>query len=271
MSVPGTPMSATIPVSVQPVLDAYIRLTSEAVPGFLAGFYLHGSLALNAFNPQHSDIDFITVASRPCAPSDISRLDAIHQTLAQTYPQWPMEGCYLQWQYLGRFEDTIPPHPYYHDGIFHSSGYHDLNAVTWWVLKNRGIALVGPAPGELNISVDWDDLIGKMHDNLNTYWARFTDTPKRMALLLSDYGIHWTVLGVLRQFYTFREHDITSKSGAGIYALRHTPKRWHQLIQEALNIRAGTGGSYYRSRIVRALVARAFLKYVIATCNAGMP
>jgi hypothetical protein len=49
---------------------------------------------------------------------------------------------------------------------------------------------------------------------MNTYWARFTTDPRYIAWLLADYGIQWTVLGVLRQFYTFREHAITSKVGA---------------------------------------------------------
>jgi hypothetical protein len=39
-------MSADIPQSVQQVLDAYISLVNDALPGLLAGLYLHGSLAL---------------------------------------------------------------------------------------------------------------------------------------------------------------------------------------------------------------------------------
>jgi hypothetical protein len=75
------------------------------------------------------------------------------------------------------------------------------------------------------------------------------------------------VLGVLRQFYTFRERSITSKTGAGLYALDHTPARWHPLIREAINIREGPYTSAYRFRFVRALAARAFLQHVIKQCN----
>jgi hypothetical protein len=75
------------------------------------------------------------------------------------------------------------------------------------------------------------------------------------------------VLGVLRQFYTFREHAITSKSAAGIYALEHIPGHWHRLIQEAVNIRMGTHVSLYQFRIVRAIEARAFLQLIIAACK----
>ena len=105
----------------------------------------------------------------------------------------------------------MPPHPYIHDGIFQASGYHDINAVTWWILKHRGIAVIGPPPDQFDIQVDWERLMVEMHHNLNTYWAGFTTNPRRIAWLLNDYGIQWAVLGVLRQFYTFRERAITSK------------------------------------------------------------
>lgn len=260
-------MSSEIPPSVQPVLAAYSALVHEALPGFLAGLYLHGSLALGAYDPGLSDIDFIAMTSRRCTAPDIATLRAIHHTLIQRYPQAQLEGSYLQAHDIGRLEDVVPPHPHIYDGIFQASGYHDINAVTWWILKHHGIAISGPPPDQFNIEVDWADLIAKMQHNLNTYWASFTTNPQRMAWLLTDYGIQWTVLGVLRQFYTFREQAITSKTDAGSYGLVHCPARWHPLIQEAINIRTGNYVSAYRFRLVRALTAHAFLKAMIAACN----
>jgi len=260
-------MSADIPQPVQPVLNEYISLVNDALPGLLTGLYLHGSLALGAYDPGLSDIDFIAITSRHCTPGDIDALRVVHRTLIERYPQAQLEGSYLQWHYLGGSEDTIPPHPHIHDGVVHASGYHDINAVTWWVLKHRGIAVLGPSPQHFAIEIDWDDLLAKMHHNLNTYWPRFTSNPRRMAWLLDDYGIQWAVLGVLRQFYTFRERAITSKTAAGTYSLAHTPCRWHQLIKEAINIRMGTHASLYRFRIVRAIEARAFLQLIIAACK----
>ena len=262
-------MPADIPLPVQLVLNEYIGLINDALPDVLVGVYLHGSLALGAFELGLSDIDFITITSRRCSTADIDTLRAIHQWLSQQYPDIPLEGSYLQWRDVGQLQATMLPHPYIHDGILHSSGYHDINGVTWWILKYRGIAVIGPPPEQFDIQVDWDDLVAKMHDNLNTYWARFTTNPRRVAWLMTDYGIQWAVLGVLRQFYTFREHAITSKTGAGLYALRHTPEQWHGLIHEAIAIRTGSGGWPHRFRIVRALSARAFVQLIIAACKTG--
>jgi aminoglycoside adenylyltransferase-like protein len=183
-------MWADIPQPVQQVLNTYISLINDALPGLLTGLYLHGSLALGAYNPGLSDIDFTAITSRRCTPSEIAALRVVHRSLIERYWQEQIEGSYLQWQDLGGSEATIPPHP------------------------------------------------------------------RRIAWLLDDYGIQWTVLGVLRQFYTFRERAIVSKMAAGEYALAHIPEQWHPLIQEAINIRMGTKGSLYQFRIVRAIQAR---------------
>lgn len=88
-----------------------------------------------------------------------------------------------------------------------------------------------------------------------------------LALLLSDWGIQWAVLGVLRPFYTFRENDITSKEAAGQYALACLPVRWRPLVCEAISLREGSPALSYRSRLSRAIDARRFLKYIIRECS----
>ena len=85
-----------------------------------------------------------------------------------------------------------------------------------------------------------------------------------MAWLVTDSGIQWTVLGVLRQWYT---HDIASKTEAGAHALTHLPHRWHRLIEEALRIREQTTGALYSSRIGWAIDAVRFVDYVIQICT----
>jgi hypothetical protein len=256
-------MHPRIPEPVQPVLQEYLRLMEEELPGLLAGFYLHGSLALGAFNRHSSDIDFIAVVSRRCTAGDVERLQSVHAEVAHRRPQWPLQGSYLKWEDLGQFEGVIPPSPHLHDGVLTPDGCRDVDSVTWWLLKNRGIALVGPEPQELTFSVDWERLITRMRGNLDTYWRNFTCRPARMAWLFTDYGIQWAVLGVLRLYYTFREQDIISKTGAGEYALAHLPARWHRLIREAIRIREHADAPACRTRLLRAVEAWVFLKYVI--------
>jgi hypothetical protein len=261
-------MDTRVPDLIRPLLQEYIHLLETKLPGLVSGLYLHGSTALGAFNAEHSDIDFVALLTRQCSDNDVERLEEIHQAITTTYLRWKLEGSYLQWHDLGQLEEKVKPHPIYHDGELQRMGHFDVNWITWWVLKNRGIALIGYEPSELNFAVDWQRLITDMKQNLNTYWVGFTMKPQRIAWLFSDYGIQWTVLGVLRQYYSFMEQDITSKMGTGEYALTHLPTKWHRLIREAIQLREQTGDSLYRSKMMRAIEAYNFLRYIIGLSNA---
>ncbi|MBW4623234.1 MAG: DUF4111 domain-containing protein [Cyanosarcina radialis HA8281-LM2] len=259
-------MNAKIPEAIYPLLDDYMQLLDRSVPDLAEAFYLHGSIALGAFNERMSDIDFIAVLRRRPTPQDITHLKTSHQILLARYPKWKLDGSYLQWNDLGCLPDAIAPSPYVADGVFHLEGYRDINLVTWWVLKHHGIALLGPSPQTLTFTVSWDELVARLHDNLNTYWQSWTRSPIQLPKLLSDYSVQWAVLGVLRLWYSFCEGDITSKTGAGIYALSHLPERWHPIVREALALREGCG-QIYTSRIRRAYDAVEFLRYIIRAYN----
>jgi hypothetical protein len=248
-------------------LDEYVTLLESKVPGFVTGLYLHGSLALGAFNERLSDIDFVALLSRRATSADIEHLRAIHRQIAANYPKRLLEGSYLQWDELGKLEEELSPAPFHHDNQFDGSGNFDINSVTWWVLKHRGIGLIGPQPHKLAFEVDWELLVTRMRQNLNSYWVNYVRRPRGITWLLTDFGVEWTVLGVLRQYYTFVAHDITSKSGAGEYALEHLPYKWHRIIREALHIREDKGTSLYGSRLMRAGEAYNFLRYLIEYCN----
>lgn len=251
-----------IPPDIQPLLDEYVLHMEQRLPDLMSAFYLHGSIALGAFDPQQSDIDFVTVINRPCTPRDTNALTDIHHRLRQKYPQWKMDGCYLQWDDLHKAPHAIEPHLHVNDGL-HASGHASGGWVTWWLLKHHGVTVVGIDPKTLDITINWNAFMADMHDNVNSYLTRFIRDPRRMVWLWFDYGIQWTVLGVLRQFYTLREHDIISKVGAGEYGLRNLPQRWHRIVHEAIRIRQQKPISLYRLRLQRTIDAWQFLRHVI--------
>lgn len=261
-------MSIALPAEAQAVLRAYRDLLGVGAPGLVTGLYLYGSLALDAFSPQLSDIDFVAVTSRRCTPDDIAALERVHTALLGRFPRPFMEGNYFTAEDMGRLRDALPPLPHVVEGVFQPSGYRDISLVNWWVLRERGVVVWGPPVAEYGYAIGWGELLAGMYENLNSYWATYTSNPRALAWLMTDAGVEWTVLGVLRLFYTFRERDITSKAGAGRYALEHLPARWHGLIRYALSVRQGEPPAPYRSRLTRALETRAFVRDVIATCNA---
>jgi hypothetical protein len=263
----GERMTADIPDVLQPLLNEYVRVMEQKIPGLVSGVYLYGSIALGAFDPNFSDVDFIAVTQRHCTAQDVQALSEIHRELQQKYPQWALEGSYVQAQDLGQPENKIEPHPYIHDSVFNPAGAFDINPVTWWILKRHGITVFGTPPATLPFEVDIDQLIAYIHENLNSYWRQFTVNPHRILMLFSDRGVQWAVLGVLRQFYTLNERDIASKIGAGEYGLQCLPERWHRIIREALNIRRQGRPSLYRFRVMRVLDTVRFLRFISAKGN----
>jgi len=229
--------------------------------------YLHGSVALEAFDPHFSDVDFLAFMSRRCTMSDLNSLTEIHQIVLAEYPRPTLEGGYLQWEDIGRTEEGIATYPYYHEGQLRPDGYGGVNAITWWLIKNRSVVLFGPNPQEMAFEVSGDRLISYTLSNLNTYWAAFLRQPRRMSWLLFGDGIQWVVLGVLRQYYTLREQQIISKVAAGVDALDNLPLKWHRIVKEAVNIRQRVDSSLYQNRVGRAIDASRFLRFIIADCN----
>lgn len=262
-------MNQRVPEPIRPTLQAYISLVNQQLPGLMKAFYVEGSIALGGFNERLSDIDFVAILNRRATPTEIECLRGIHKIIEKSYPRWKMSGSYLQSDDLGRFDNEVEPNLSYHDGVLRLQGHFELNSAEGWILKNHGIALVGPEPQDLPFTVDWDLLVKKMRENLNSYWASWTRRPNHIIVMFFDWGIQWTVLGVLRQFYSFQENRITTKAKAGEYALTCVPTRWHRLIREAINIREGQKRSAYQFRMVRTIEAVRFLKFIIQTCNAS--
>jgi hypothetical protein len=262
-------LAPRLPKPIHLIIEKYIQLTENRLAGLIGGFYIVGSIALDEFNERLSDIDFVAVLNRKAAFSEIEELRKIHQFIEKTYPRWKMSGSYVQASDLGKLGSDLAPHPHFHEGILHSDVQYELNSVTWWELKQHGIPVVGMESQNLPFTVNWDLLIAQMRANLNSYWRGWTRQPRRIVLLYSDWGIQWAVLGVLRQFYTFKENSITTKIRAGQYALNCLPQQWHRLVQEAIRIRQGKTDSYYRFRFGRMVEAVRFLDYIIKACNAN--
>lgn len=259
-----------VPEAIQPLLRDYVTLLEQECPDLVRAVYLHGSIALGAFDPNQSDVDFITVLNRRCDEADIEHLRKVHQQIVEKYPRWKMDGSYLQLEDLGQSRETITPYPYCpsHDGVLQPSGHYEINPVTWWLLKTRGIAVVGADPRTLDFPASWEIVSAYTRENLNTYWANWTRHPGRILTLLTNYGVEWAVLGVLRLYCALRENEIVTKRAAGELGLAAVPEQWHKLIQEAISIRDTGKGRFYQLRPVRALETVRFLRYIIQTCNA---
>ncbi|TYS55588.1 GNAT family N-acetyltransferase [Sutcliffiella horikoshii] len=252
-------------VSVQKVLDLFIDMCNKELPGLLVGLYLHGSISIDGYLEGKSDIDFVAVTSRKLTNEDAAILKDIHLSLAETCKKPQLDGIYVQ------SSNLAAEGYFYNDGSF-GKEVHNI-PVTWWLLKNKRVTILGQPVGELSLNVTTEDLTNYVRKNMNEYWAKRVSVMEKRKEELIDYPVQqvekemeWTVLGLLRQLYTLRERDITSKLAAGDYGLRELEPKWHDLIQEAVNIRKGNPERNFTTNEERVNTTIQFAKELIRSC-----
>ena len=237
-----------LPVVVDRVVRNYLDQFDRLIPGKLEGFYLVGSVALGAFRPGRSDIDFVAVTSGRCTPIQLWSLRALNWwgsavaawwTLATRVMRWPLgfNGVFVTWSDLASSPCRTTPIASQRAGRFFLGSGFDVNPVTWKVLAERGVTMRGPDPSRLNVSADKSELGNWVADNLSTYWADWARLVRRRswvaAKALLPRGVASGVLGAPRLHATLATGDVLSKEQAGEYALDTFPE-WRALILDAL-------------------------------------
>jgi len=253
-------MEEFIPTPIQPLIGAYLHAL-EPLRSHLYGIYIYGSIALGAFEELESDIDMVVLTHREWTTPDLAQLKALHTQLIRTHQlDKRLEVLYIPLGNLGKRDREIAPYPTIQFGKFSPAAYCDLNYVTWWTVKNKGLRLLGPERSTLPFEIAWRDVLESMRDNLDGFWEIKT---KRTYLFLLDGWIVIAVATLCRILTTIEEGEIITKSVALKRWQDHLPTRWRPLIDEAWRIRHHLRGpTLYRSRLKRMREVLAFIEYV---------
>ncbi|WP_328690236.1 DUF4111 domain-containing protein [Streptomyces phaeochromogenes] len=255
--------------SVYVVVQTYVHGVDTALPGLVQGLYLVGSVALHDFHPGASDVDFVAVTAVPPDDRQLAALKRVHAHVADACPRPCFDGSYVTWDELAADPLLAVPGPHVHEHRFSRTSRGDRHPVTWHTLADHGSALRGPLPGDFDIHTDRAGLAGWTRGNLADYWEpwwrRASRLPSPLGLAcLGSWGPAWGVLGVSRLHYTLTSGRITSKRGAGEYALTQFDNAWQRIVEECLRIRCGTPKeSLYRSPFERRSQALAFIDMAI--------
>jgi hypothetical protein len=261
----------SFPDEVRVIVERYLRLADDALPGHIDGLYLVGSLALDDYKSGQSDIDFIAATPNRLVSGELETLQRIHATLQTEHP-WPwFSGIYVTWTDLSANPVRASEVPFHLEGEFGASGGFDANPAVWLTLRKYPVALRGPA----SPSVWHDDAAMRRWtlDNLNSYWqgvveqSRSIEGPGPGAVVAIDQALAWCVPGVARMHFTIATGDVTSKSGACRYVLSTLPERWHQVAREALTLRNGEPRQS-GNRLSRRQDVLDFMQFVIDDANA---
>jgi len=262
-----------IPEKVKEIVDLHIKMIELCLPNLLESYYIYGSVVLGEFNYGKSDIDFLAVMNRKVSEADIKILKKIHGDMQRKFHNTILDGMYLLKDDIDLLNKCEIPCLRFNDGEFKGIRTFDKNSVDAFELKQYGVSVKGQEIESLKYTVDFDILINKMRDNLNTYWLNWVNAYRRfhsikyIALLVSPKVIEWGVLGVSRLYYTFKEKGITSKVGAGEYALKTVPQEWHKIINESMRLRKDNKKSYYNSIFDRRDDALGYIDFIIRESN----
>ncbi|GIN85796.1 hypothetical protein J6TS2_21820 [Heyndrickxia sporothermodurans] len=262
-----------VPKKINEVLDYYFALFEKKSPTLLEAFYLYGSTSLGDFKYGFSDIDFIAVISRTVNDTDVKTLKEIHKDMQREFPKAILDGFYITKDDMKSLNSINISCIRFNEGKFHGYREFNKNSIDAYQLKKYGLTIKGPKMKDIDFTVDWNILLNNMRTNLNTYWLDWLSDCRRfpsikyIGLLFSLHMVEWGVLGISRLYYTFKEKDITSKVGAGEYALSKVPQRFHKIINESMRLRKDNKKSYYNSIFERRKDALSYIEFMIQECN----
>lgn len=273
---PGVPSTLRgVHETVGEVAHRYLELVDEALPGRVGGLYLVGSVALDDYRPGRSDVDFLAVGDEAVGEDDVAVVGAVHETLAEGVPGVTFEGSYVTWDQLAAPPEDIERVVGVHDGTV-AVGTEGVAPVHWQTLAQAPVAVRGPAAPEV-----WTDeaaLRSWARRNLDEYWADWVARQHKLmgrgTMLLGDWAVAWGVLGIPRLHYTLATGAVTSKSGAGEYALATFGEEWEPILVEALRLRRDDGEQseeYRRRPLTRRRDALAFMDHVLADASTRFP
>jgi hypothetical protein len=258
----------------QTVLRMLFHDLDQRAPGLFPDASIVGSLALDDAQPGKSDIDLVLICPDSATNDDVmAALGPAMSMIRRDYPEPGLDGIVLTPRDLALGPTMIEgPRPVIFEGnVELRNDGSAWNPVTWQILRQDGIRWRGRSLSDADLHDDPDLLRTWTRGNLEGYWRPWL---ARSGRLLSPFGawslrgdfVEWGVLGVTRLHYTIATGQITSKSGAGAYALETFPEYWHLIVREAMDIRRNPerARSLYRRDVLgRRKEARDYIAMVI--------
>jgi hypothetical protein len=244
---------------------ARLNAVDAAAPGLVEAFWVTGSAASGDWRPAVSDVDTVAATSREPTSDDLAALAAVHVPGDRPH----VDATYVPAAALADPPVRGEPLPHVVDGTFGTGPCGEATPVTWLELRQRGVALRGPAPAELVPAPEEALLRDWLLGNLRGYWSAEADAAEK-ALAgrpdeqpVSTGGITWLVLGPPRLHATLATGEILSKTEAGEYAARLLPA-YADLAERCVAARAGLDVPF---TTVDGLVAVALARAVVASAE----
>jgi predicted nucleotidyltransferase len=201
----------------------------ETLGDRLVGLYLAGSLVTGDFDMAVSDIDFVAATAGDLTPAEVDRLTVLHHEIAPFGSTWDnrIEVAYLSIDALRTFKER-------RSQIVVISPGEPLNIkdagkdclLNWYVVREKGITLFGPAPAALIDVIPHDEVVEWVRDHVKGWRIWIVKTRSRNSQVFA-------ILTMCRALYTVANGDFVSKRQSALWAAEEFPA-WSALIQNAL-------------------------------------
>jgi len=225
------------------VLERFTAGTQTALRDNFVGAYLVGSLATGDFDLD-SDIDFLVITNNEMTDAELRSIQAMHCEIYALgfYPAQHLEGSYISRGLLNRKDLVGAQPPWYveNGSTLLTRSIHDNRWHVRWILRERGIALLGPDPKILVPSVSTEDLRSEILASVEDLRVRFlAELEAPLGYFNTRFGQSFTVLTCCRMLHTFKTGVVKSKRYALQWAEQLVGPEWHDLIRQAWTERDG--------------------------------
>lgn len=225
------------------VLHRFVADVQSALGDNFLGAYLVGSLATGDFDLD-SDVDFLILTNAELSDAELRSLRTIHIAIHALghYPAEHLEGSYLSTDLLNRAELVGVEPLWYVDngGTSLERSIHDNRWHVRWILRERGITIIGPDPKTLLPQIPAGALRTEAVKGLQTLKSLLVaeiDDPSGWFNM--RFGQSFAVLTACRMLHTCQTGTVQSKFSAVTWAVQSLDPVWGELIRKAWTERIG--------------------------------
>lgn len=225
------------------VLSIFVNEIAAELRENLVGIYLVGSIASGDFDAD-SDVDFLVVTNTELTEANMKLLQDIQVKVHKIdcYPAKHLEGSYISIGELNDWNTVGQKKLYYFDNgsTAYEQSTHDNQWHVRWILRERGVTLVGPRPEILLQAVPLNELRNEIKTAMLHIKRLFEDEIDRpLSFFNSRFGQSFFVLTCCRILHTLHTGTVQSKKAGMQWAMQVVDPKWVLLIDQAWKEREG--------------------------------
>ena len=225
------------------VLQRFVASVQDALGSNFLGAYLVGSLAIGDFDLD-SDLDFLILTNGELSDAELESLRTTHVDIHALgcYPAEHLEGSYLSTNLLNR-ADLVGVEPLWYVDNGSTSlerSIHDNHWHVRWILRERGITIIGPDPKNLMHPIPAGALSSEAVTSLRKLKNLLVaEIDQPLGWFNMRFGQSFAVLTSCRMLHTWQTGTVQSKLSAVRWAEQSLDPTWRELIRKAWTERIG--------------------------------